>query len=317
MRLISATRWPWLVTIIIVGLLSVTLALYLPQTLILLLPALLLLLLERMQTHAAMDALAKQIVAGELSSKVGVRTGAWGALCHAVNGLLQQQRLEQRIRSLSPDLPQPVLNHLLQASLDDHATTYKATVLSISSNGSGGVPLDWWQEIATVAQTEAERHNGLIQGSGGNMVLVFGAFEHHGRAPGLRAALQTAEALWDTCEENAGATQGRLSLAIASGTVYAGVLPGLGYSALGVPVEQAFRLQHIAALHPQFTLLCDEETYVALRYLQHDLGRAVGSDISFSEYEDRWVQIDARMLQSDSVPQTVYGWKRWSLVGGQ
>lgn len=307
MRLFSATRWPWLIAIIVVALLSVLLALYLPQTLILLLPALLFLLIERMQTHAAMDALARQIVAGELLSKVEVRSGAWGALCHAVNGLLQQQRLEQRIRALSPALPQPVLNHLLQASLDDYESTFKATVLSISCNEPDGVPLGWRQELTSVAHAEAEHFNALMQGSGASMLLVFGAFEQHKRAPGLRAALQTAEALQEAWQENIGAPRSGLSLAVASGTVSAEVLPGLGYSALGAPVEQVFRLQHVAALFPQFTLVCDEETYVGLRYLQHDLGRAVGSDTGIGEHENPWVQVDTRPLQPNKLPQTVYG----------
>jgi hypothetical protein len=75
-------------------------------------------------------------------------------------------------------------------------------------------------------------------------------------------------------------------------------LPGLGYSVIGPPVEQALRLQQIAAHARRSGLLCSEDAYFALC---RDTGRR-------RDKATGWQPTDLRVSIANRPPQVVYGW---------
>src|SRR5262245_7692264 len=61
--------------------------------------------------------IARRVVAGEPIEKLEVPGGAWGQLCRAVNGLLQERRTQQRLQEALPlALPEGALAALLNGS---------------------------------------------------------------------------------------------------------------------------------------------------------------------------------------------------------
>jgi class 3 adenylate cyclase len=255
-------------------------------------------------------ALTRRIVTGDLSRKLEVSDGAVGALCHAVNGLLQQRRVQERLQALLPALPVSVHQRLLDdpASMRFGQNTPLATVLLVGRAGPGARNPDDPRKNAAVclllaeeAQQQAGRYGALMQLCGESLLLVFGALEPQSRAAGLQAALETAQALRQRWDEAGPLARGRLSLSIASGNVVAGVLPGLGYSAFGPPIEQALRLQHLAAACPEYALLCSEDAYASLRRATGSPEPAVGAATPAE-----WLPTDLRLLQPGRPPQAVY-----------
>src|SRR5262249_4878565 len=154
-----------------------------------------------------------------------------------------------RIQALHPSWP-PQAQALLDGHLDPQGSSRSATVLLVGgaglrARGETLVVLAAWHTLASAAYAQGQHHGALIYPCGDALLLVFGVFDESGGAPALRAALETAQILrqgW----ENSGAGRGPLSLCMASGAVVAGLLPGLGYSVMGPPIEQALRLQHLA-----------------------------------------------------------------------
>jgi class 3 adenylate cyclase len=244
--------------------------------------------------------LARSIANGRLDEKIEVRRGEWGDLSHAVNTMLQEQRVQRRLRAALPaTLPQDAMAALLSGHLPTEGQTRLVAVMLVRHTRRAP---EWeergrraglvaWRTLSHAAQEAAQQHNALLQICGDSILLAFGAFEEHPAGESLRAALAVAETLsqrWRAGGINAG---GPLSLSLASGHALAAALPGLGYCVLGAPVEQALRLQQ-AALHSRRSgLLCSEEVYYALR-------NGDGSD---------WRPTDLRISLPNRPPQVVYG----------
>lgn len=252
----------------------VILLVFVPEFVVpLILVALLLLLWERVRMSYAMYDLAARIVTNRYNSKIEVQDGAWGALCHAVNRLLQQQRLHQHTQRLQPFLPPDAAN-LLGKSLPPDGTPRMLTILVIGYTDTLGSHTDVTrshlqalQRLSITIQQQAEKQNALLERCGDLILLTFGAFDDVPLTKTLRIALHMARVLrqsWDSTSP-----RGALTLSLTSGAALAVALPGLGYTVIGAPVAQALHLQHLAATCPQYALLCSESAYVSLRRLDN------------------------------------------------
>jgi class 3 adenylate cyclase len=211
--------------------------------------------------------LAQQIAAGRLDEKIEVRPGALGDLDRAVNGLLQAQRVEQRLRSVLPaPLPAAAVQALLSGQLATHSESRMVAILLASFAGhhpgdrKQPGALELWRALAQIAQQQAQHHGALLQPCGDAVMLVFGAFGDQPAADSLRAALAAGEQLRQGCRSGR-----QLVISMALGTATAAALPGLGYCVLGAPVVEAMQLQHQALQSRQFGLVCGEGVFYALR----------------------------------------------------
>ncbi len=300
MRLFNHTRWPqyWrsFVVVLLFAPIMILLTIYLPQALIPALLALVIFLIwERWHVEQSMQRLANQIARGELSDKLEVRSGAWGILCHAVNGLLQRQRLQQRALSLGSTLSPTALAKL--SNTPQVADGIQRTLTVLVAGYAQGMPYgkdpDADQLAALRALTETAwrqtgDHTALLKHVGNTIMLVFGLFEEHTASTTLQQALQSAQALRDTWNDHAPHIP--LALSLASGPALATRLPGVGYTAIGAPIDQALRLQQLASQCPEYALLCSEDAYITLRHIK----------------TARWLPTDLRLIQPDRPPQIVY-----------
>ncbi|HEX9440892.1 MAG TPA: hypothetical protein VF909_14495 [Roseiflexaceae bacterium] len=232
--------------------------------------------------------------------KVEVPHGAWGNLARAINGLLQERRVAQRMREALPaPLPLEAVQSLLGGDLATSGESRPVAVLLVSAPvrapaGERGLrrsSLAAWQALARAAQEVAQRYGALLQPCGDAVMLVFGAFEERPAAASLRDALAAADQLqrgWRVASDSGNP----LALALASGYALAAALPGLGFCVVGAPVEQAVGLLQLAARARRFGLLCSEEAYQSLR---RDSGAA-------------WEPTDLRVSIANRPPQAVYRW---------
>jgi class 3 adenylate cyclase len=217
-------------------------------------------------------ALARQIAAGRLDTKIEVGSGAWGDLSHAVNGLMQEQRVQVRLRTV---LPTPLPAEALQALLGGQFSTAGAsrmTAVLLVSCASRATPerdqhaaLLAWQTLAQATHDLAQRHGALLQPCGGAILLAFGTFADRPIGEPLRAALAAAEALQRSWRDRDANTIVPLVLSLAIGQALTGLLPGLGYCVLGAPVEEAIQLQQLAHQMGQHGLISGEGVYYARR----------------------------------------------------
>lgn len=231
----------------------------------LVLPALatvaLLLLLDRIALARDLRALAAALASTGPDVKLEVTEGAWGELAHALNRLRQQRRTQEQIRNLLPVLPAAPAARLADGGHPAEGVTYEVAALAMSLAGGPAAPAARLRELGAAALPLAERHDALLVRAGERLVLVFGAMGSQSPATTLRAAEQSARILaghWPVKAE------GRLRLTLAYGRAHAIVLPGLGYTVLGPPLDQALLLQ---SLTTPGRLLCNEDAYLGLRRL--------------------------------------------------
>lgn len=302
----SAPNWPRVAVTVVLVSFTVVLSLYVPQLLI---PLLVLgvawLLWERLRINNAIRDLAARIAVGDLDAKLEVGDSAWGALCHAVNGLLQQQRRQQRMQTMLPWLPAHVIASLVNTPLPAEGLPRAMTVLVIGyatatlRSVDESIHLRIFQAMAAAAQQQAEIHGALLERSGDTLLLAFGAFDDRPLPTTLRSAMKAAKELRSTWSQLSQAdvplpTLPSLCLSLASGTGRAVALPGLGYTIIGTPLDQGLRLQYLAAACPEYTLLCSEESYLLLRRLDNS----------------PWLPTDMRLVQPHRPAQVVYA-LRW------
>jgi class 3 adenylate cyclase len=246
------------------------------------------------------QALASRITDAQQVEKVEVPHGPWGDLARAVNGLLQERRVEERLRAALPTpLPLEAVHSLLGGGLAAGGQSRPVAVLLVSApvrapaweRGVRRAGLIAWQALARAAHEAAQQYGALLQPCGDAVMLVFGAFEEQPTSESLRHALAAAAQLqrsWHDGMESGHA----LALALASGHALAAALPGLGFCVVGTPVEQAVGLQQLAARARRSGLLCSEEAYHALR----------------RDSASSWQPTDLRVSIANRPPQAVYRW---------
>lgn len=202
--------------------------------------------------------LAVSIASTETGAKLEVTDDAWGELCHAINRLRQQRRAEQQLQRLLPELP--AVEDLLEANLPPEGLPCDIAALAIAPP-EGTAKTIRLREAAALAAAGRREYNALLTRPGEHLVMIFGLTGRQSPAAILRNARQAARAIhahWtlDTAR--------RPRLALASGQARVMSLPGLGLTVIGPPIDQALALLDLA---DEDLLLCNEETYLALRRL--------------------------------------------------
>lgn len=254
--------------------------------------------IERRDQRARL--LAQWIAAGRMAEKLEVQRGEWGELHRAVNGLLQERRVQQRLRPAIPaPLPEEAIQVLLGGNLATFGKPRNVAVLLVSHAGRSltredrgrRAMLAAWQALAHAAQEEAQRHGALLQPCGDAIMLSFGAFHERAAGDSLRAALAVTEALQQSWRAGGINVGGPLVLSLASGQALALTLPGLGYCVLGAPVEQAVQLRQLALHGRRYGLVCSEGAYYALRHADNA----------------GWQPTELRVSAPNRPPQIVYG----------
>jgi class 3 adenylate cyclase len=262
-----------------------------------LLPLAGLLLRALLQRDRRARALARQIASRRFDEKIEVRDGAWGELGRSVNGLMQAQRVQERLRAVLPaPLPAEALQALLGGQLSTAGEPRMTTVLLVSCAGCAAHERDQrgalvaWRALAQDAYDLAQHHSALLQPCGSAILLAFGAFVDQPIGESLRAALAAAEALQHSWRDSVEGAVAPLVLSLSIGPALAAALPGLGYCVLGVPVEEAVQLQQLAHQMGQHGLISGERVYYARR-------QADG---------EGWQPTDLRIPVPNRVAQVVY-----------
>lgn len=230
-----------------------------------------LLLWERATLSADLRALAALVQAtaqpaspatADEETKLEVADGAWGELCHALNRLLQQRRAEQQRQLLLPSLPAASATRFAEQRPPPEGTACEVVVLALANSSALPDPVAAMRDAAYLALHQAQLHEALLARWAEGMVLIFGALGQQGSTQALRSAYQAAQALSATWTAATPAQRPRITLAGGRGRVV--ILPGLGLTVLGPPIEQAVALQ---GLSPRAALVCNEDAYLGLRRL--------------------------------------------------
>jgi hypothetical protein len=114
--------------------------------------------------------LAQQITYGHLDKKLEVRSGAWGDLNRAVNGLMQGQRVQKRLHDALPaPLPTEAVQALLGGQLSIAGESRTAAVLLVSCapytahEHDQHTILITWRALAQEMYDLAQHHGALLQ----------------------------------------------------------------------------------------------------------------------------------------------------------
>lgn len=281
---------------------SVSIALFVANQSVaaLLVPLVVTLAVEIVWRDARARMLAQQIARGQPSEKLEVPRGAWGELSRAINNLVQQRRLQQRLQSAAPaGLPDAAVQAILSGELYGANEPRMVTVLLLcidkqrSENRAQRIAVQTWQKLAATAHEHAQQHGALLQPYGDALMLVFGAFSDQSADVTARAALSVGAALQCAWRAHGAGGEGALALSIATGPAWIAVLPGLGCSVIGAPVQQASHMLHLSHETHYDGPLCNEEVYYALR----------------SRSRANWQPTPLRLPVQNRAPQSVYCWR--------
>jgi hypothetical protein len=224
---------------------------------------------ERQRLEHDMDRLAAHIRAGNFDNKLEVDSGSWGDVCHAVNGLLQQQRRERRLRRLVPPLPLSVAEALSAAHWPGDGIRRPVVVLALGLQAEPGfvaaptpIPsLNALRQLSAASWNCAHTYRALPERYGNIMLLCFGAFDDNYQHS-IRDALQSARTIRQ--QLGAAALDQQLRCGLAGGDGHISAAIELGTRIDGSPRNQALELQHLAAISPSDWLLCSEAIYLQL-----------------------------------------------------
>jgi hypothetical protein len=225
---------------------------------------------ERLRLERDMGALATHIRTGNFDSKLEVDRGSWGEVCHAVNGLLQQQRRERRLRRLVPPLPLSVAEALSAAHWPGDGIRQPVVVLALGLQARPGFvstatiatpSLNALRLLGAASWNCAHTYRALPERYGNVMLLCFGAFDDNYQCA-LRDALQSARTIRQQLRAATLDQQLRCGLAGGNGHISAAI--EIGTRIDGPPRDHALELQQLAAGSPVDWLLCSEEIYLQL-----------------------------------------------------
>lgn len=178
------------------------------------------------------------------ASKIEVQEGVWGELSRAVNGLLQDQRISQHVQAIQP---QPIPNNALQAMLNGSIELEKqknrlVAVLVVGNPQLNDKTPDLpaWQVLGQICYDAAQQNNALLQPCGNALLLAFGCFEDQSISQSLQALVESIEYINQQWQQ--AGNQEQLSYNICQGPATTTLLPGLGYSLCGAPINEALGL---------------------------------------------------------------------------
>jgi class 3 adenylate cyclase len=223
----------------------------------------LLLLWDRVGVEREIRNLATRLANDTLDSKLEISDDAWGRLSHALNRLLQQRRSDLRLRNLLPVTPLALATRLADTPIPLDGVSCRVAVLAIATVPDSDDLVDRMRETAFAVAEQAEHYAALMVRSGDTLLLIFGAPGSLATATPLQNAVAAAANLKRRWAEH-GQTM-RLAMSMSIGMARAVVLPGIGYTVLGTPIDQSLALQTVA--RSAAVLACGEETYLQLRRL--------------------------------------------------
>lgn len=264
--------------------------------------ALLLVIIERRNARARL--LAHRIMSDQNIEKLEVPHGEWGELCRAINGLMQERRIQQRLRLMSPALPDDAMHALLNNDIPRPDEMRVVSVLLIRCDNAhqldahaGQTASIAWQAIATTAYEQASRHGALLQPCGNDISLIFGVFTAQSMHVTIQAAMTAANALQQTWFDSPTNVYSSLTISLTSGPAAVTILPGLGCCVLGAPIEQALQIERLVPLAPRSRLFCSENVYYVLR----------------RDYHTGWIPTEFRLPRNNGDTETVYRWNGFAL----
>ncbi len=223
---------------------------------------LMLLGLERARDRRRVDRLAAQLRSLTSLEKIEIpdSTSA-GTLDQALNDAIQHAREQALAGKLAPQLiPRRAALQLLSES-DGTPRSVAVLALGLREQDHAGVSpetMEHLREIAGTVVEVAEQRSALLQMQGSStFALIFAAFAQEPAARSAKAALDAATELL--------AAHPALYFGLSSGTGMPCTLPGAGYTVIGSPLEEAIRLQRLAATWNEYRLLCPEPVALLLR----------------------------------------------------
>jgi hypothetical protein len=220
-----------------------------------------LLLIEALLSERALRRVAASLAFNGTEPKLEVGGGALGELCHQINRVVQQRRAQQRLLAMLPSPPPAVAARLADLVVPPDGLMPQIAVLAIRLPGGNEPTADALQLVAAETVRQAALYGALLSRSGNVLLLSFGAL---GGTPdtAVRSAYRAAFGLhadWQDRPMNA-----RPAVCLTSGVVEAVLVPGLGYTLIGPPLNEAVALLATATAD---TLYCDEAIYLHLRRL--------------------------------------------------
>lgn len=237
-----------------------------------LVPAVAVLIVVLARREAQARALARRISADPSLDKLEVPAGAWGELCRAINGLLQERRARQRLATMLPaPLSDGTLRAFAEGRLQEGSEPRVVAVMVVSCGAlhderrTRRTAPTALKALAAAAQGQAQRHDALLQPCGDAIMLVFGAFADQSSEATLRAAHSAAEGIQRAWRADETGVAEPLAISLTCGPAWLVALPGLGVSAVGQPVNQAVQISRLATESPRYRLLCSENAYYMLR----------------------------------------------------
>ena len=108
----------------------------------------------------------------------------------------------------------------------------------------------------------------------------------------MQAALRAADTLESLWRNDRTTPSQPLGCSLAGGAALVTTVPGVGYCALGAPVDQAGQIQRLAPTVPRYRVLCSESVYYSVRRVT----------------DRSWEPTGLHTFAVDGRPQAVYGW---------
>ena len=264
--------------------------------------AVLLVIIE--QRNGRMRHLAHRIVSDQTIEKLEVPRGELGELCRAINGLMQERRIQQRLKSISPALPEDAIHALLNNTIPRPDEMRVVSVLLIRCNSAhqldahaGQTAAIAWQALAKTAYEQVYQHGAFLQPCGNDISLIFGVFKTQSMQRTIQAAVTAATAVQQTWFNSPINARSSLTISLTSGPAAVAILPGLGCCVLGAPIEQALQIERLVPLAPRSRLFCSESVYYVLR----------------RDYSTGWIPTEFRLQSDNGDPETVYRWNGFAL----
>lgn len=200
-------------------------------------------LFYRLKQHEQQTRSLAQRIRDRQTNKFEVQQGAWGELSRAVNGLMQEQRISQHVQSIQP---QAIPNNALQAllggniELDNQSRIVSVLLVGNPHLNEKNPDLHAWQTLGEICYSTAQNFNAVLQPCGNALLLAFGCFEEQSIQEMLSAASASIEQINQQWQQ-AGYKES-LSHNLCQGAITPTLLPGLGYSLCGAPINEVVRL---------------------------------------------------------------------------
>jgi hypothetical protein len=213
---------------------------------------------EWLRTEHTINVLARKLTEDVETTKIEVREGRWASLQYALNRMLQQRRTQQHVQALLPNIPTGAAD-ISAAQIPPEGLPRYLVVLALSLQTTN---MTVWHELSRLIARKAEEHTAFIDWNSSVILMAFGAFADQERTELIRTALHVARQI----HHNVAFPM--LTMAMAAGESRITVLPGLGYTLMGSPLEQVTTLcAHGTMVRNRQLLLCNEELYLMLRHL--------------------------------------------------